>query len=1590
MVVSVFLSGCSLLDNLLFTKSEVPEFSFSGYVRADGKPLEGATVDCGVSKVTTNEQGYYSFSKINRVVQVIASKEGFLFGDELVFVNSLSTDVNFYGYELFDKAGVVKNNDVVISNVKIVAESSNGKFETTSNEMGEFYLSDLAGQVKVTATKENYNFFTQSFTIDKEDAVVITGMTDLQGSIVVDSAATPSDFVLKCNDKVINILDDLTFVAQNVEPGDKLFLTSDKFFVKNEQIKIGSTESIVFDCQKYFDITGTVSCGTKKLNDVKVYFGKDQVKSVDGKFSFSKVHGKKELRCMLEGFEFESVIVSAENPTINISATTDVTVQANLDVGSDYSSVSIKIGERVFGKPTSTGKYVLNSVKFGDKIKVVSDNYFAMSDVIIESKNLTVDLQRYYSAKIVALLGGQSLSGVDVYVDDVKYTTAQNGLELNKLYGSHRVRLECEGYKFVSEYTINYYQNKVNAECYKLFGVTGSVKSADIVLNNARIKVNGQNIECVDGSFEIDDLYGLVELGISAEGYNSKKIIASIDNNQLDINLDYDITGVVLCGDNKVAGVNVTCEDLTVTTDSQGCFELKGLAGQNQITFQKDYYTFQSETVTSSKHLQVNTTYYVAGNVSGGDGNVGNLEIIIISKTNSENILTTTTDESGNYRFENLSGSYMLSYGETTLSLKPKMYNISGGDSYNFSDKGFGFGGVVTCGGLPLADVNVQIGTLKTTTDAEGKYSFPLVAQGGILTLSKTGYSFENNGKDITEEVDERKDINFVATYKVVLNVKSGKTSLSRVVVKVNNEIKGQTNESGMLEVLGLTGTNQIELSLTGYKFQGVFEIGEYASLDYLATFDIVATICTGDISVQDVYYMIGGTDYATLSDANGKLTIRDVKLGDEIKFVKDGYLFDTYVVSEYVANTKILGRYKISGIVSNCGTEISGVVVSIEGTDESTITDSHGYFEFDGVEGQVNLVLSKSGFDFDKVPVSSADKLNIMSKYSIAGVISLASGTAVSRVDIYIGDKKVATTDNNGKFKIEGLTSAVTLKCVRLGYKFVGDLEITAPTNNLKISATYSILGRVVSGKTPVAGALITASNGMTTTTGSDGTYILEGIDSEVYLKCEQNSFDTSTSETISGYTTTADFKLTYTVTITIDGDFGSISVVVAGDTNRSKNYSVKQIIIDNLSGENEVTLSKKSYKITPTDKFNVNGQFDIELKTTLVYNVSGKVLTESGAPIKNAQVFAGDKSVRTNASGEYTITDLVGKNNLKAVLPYWNDESNATHELSLDKTYGQIEKTGTYNIVISNKNFAVAMVNYSYAVLHNSNGYQVDATGTVKAKADAFGIESDNSLKIRYKQDKNGVKLYTNQNIGDVVSGADIDPNGTIFSCFDLKNKVAKYKLVQGKGKNISSSDSWDAQNLSFDNYRTGIKMSNGVTGGSGIGYDGFTTYTIDFVTAKSANSLRLSGGDYIFTLVLDANNGNSYANYKQQMTVMCEKKDLNNFSKIELDYVISQDGYIKSTIVHENYRVTTNNKCSGMYANQGANVVGTITYTFDIDINGTSDTIFDLTSPYTALQGLNKVETYSSTQTLNSKPVNIVTCKTDMIFVKKEELL
>ena len=108
-ILSAFLfTGCSLMD-FLFPPEKVETYQFSGYVFADDMPLPDATVSCGLSEITTDERGYYSFSNLTKVVQVTVKKEGYYFDDTLVYIKSNRNDVNFEGNKYYNISGSVKD-----------------------------------------------------------------------------------------------------------------------------------------------------------------------------------------------------------------------------------------------------------------------------------------------------------------------------------------------------------------------------------------------------------------------------------------------------------------------------------------------------------------------------------------------------------------------------------------------------------------------------------------------------------------------------------------------------------------------------------------------------------------------------------------------------------------------------------------------------------------------------------------------------------------------------------------------------------------------------------------------------------------------------------------------------------------------------------------------------------------------------------------------------------------------------------------------------------------------------------------------------------------------------------------------------------------------------------------------------------------------------------------------------------------------------------------------------------------------------------------------------------------------------------------
>ncbi len=1605
MILSIFLSGCSLLEGLFLTTDEVPSYSFSGYVYADGQPIEGATINCGQTAVS-DEQGHYSFDGIKNAVSVSVAKDGYLFDSKPIVVSSADSKVNFNGYKFFDKRGVVKNGDEVVEGVQILVESASGTYPTVSNANGEFYMPNLAGHVKLTATKDKFSFFTQSFSISKEDEVVVLGKSDISGKINVDNTCGSKEFILTCDGVEVEINDDLSFCVPSVSFGSVLKLTSENYHVSSSNVVIESVDDITFDCYRYYDISGQVSCGNVGLNGVEISTGREVVTSENGRFEIKNYYGDATLSCSLDGYNFESVEVSYTSPSAQINATTSVELSVGLDVGSDYEGISVKVGNQTFDKCSRDGKFVLTNVQFGQTVEVLSSDYHVSKTLTIENRNaLLVDLQKLYSVNIVAKCGDAFLNDVTLSVDNNSQVIGASGVTLN-LFGSHTISFEKDGYVFLEDFEVNYYSNSVVAECFKLFDIMGTVRSGEKLINNAQIACGEDTCSSgVNGEFRVPNVYGEITLTVSKDGYNAKELSVNAENCNLDINLDYNVSGVIKCGNFAVADVKIETNGVTAYSDTKGKFTLQGLSGDNKLTFSKETYTFADANVSAEATLKISGTYTIIGNVSTKEGAVSGLEIILLSKTGD--MVTTTTDSDGNYEFAHLSNEYTLCYGQTNISLRPTQYTVKVGGSYNFSNTGFSFGGTVRCGDTLLSDVTLKIGDISAKTDENGVYSFPLVTVSGPIMLSKEGYTFVDSGKNIDDSFDGKTDVDFSATYKVIVNVKSGKVALDGVDISVNGESVG-TTKNGTLEVTGLSGAgNTIALNLNNYRFVGASSVDGYMVLDYMASFDVMASVFTGDISVSGVKCYVGGVLCESASTATGAI-IPNVKLGDVITFEKLGYKIETKTITSYVESIKVSASYTISGYVSNCNKPIKDVEVSIVGG-KTTYTNVDGNFSFEDVVGSVELSFSKSGFGFENIVVSSADKVNVLSKYSISGKVKLNSGAGIGGVEVYVDGEKVTTTTLTGSlagaFTINGLDKQVKLTFKKTGYEFGDELDISEPTSDIEVYGTYEISGYVKSGSEAISHATVFVGD-ISELTNQDGSFTISGLSGDnLEVGVRIDGYDcNAVYKRVSGYNSGVNFDLTYTVTLRINGDSSSVNITIAGESEKTQTaYTAdaknKTIKLTGLKGKNTITISKDGYIITPSEIANINSERSEDITVKLLYSISGTVKVKDGTVVPNAIIVVGDKEYQADSNGKYTITGLVGSHNLSAKLPF-----NGSNVSDITKAYGQINKAGTsYDIEFSNEAFYLGLLNNAYYNLDhlNSNnngtrGYRIVGTGDVIAKSS--GVTSESAVDVHYKGYANGIKVFENKNNGKPVTVlVNVDPNVSLLTVYDKNEGSIISKFIKGNS-NVPNDNRNHVEygNSDWDSWNNGSQIGSveAYTSKFGIDMTTFSPYIIDLTTIKSATKVSDTGDNYVFKL--DMNTTTSVTNYNILMGKMCTEKDMGSFSSIVLTVTISKTGYIKEMKMKELYTVVTN-ESSGL-ANMTANVDGDITYAFTIDenIGNFEYSIFDkddkgkITSNVTPKYVGEEVRKVSTAQVTEINAPNRTTQKVDLIVCKKEEIL
>ena len=109
---------------------------------------------------------------------------------------------------------------------------------------------------------------------------------------------------------------------------------------------------------------------------------------------------------------------------------------------------------------------------------------------------------------------------------------------------------------------------------------------------------------------------------------------------------------------------------------------------------------------------------------------------------------------------------------------------------------------------------------------------------------------------------------------------------------------------------------------------------------------------------------------------------------------------------------------------------------------------------------------------------------------------------------------------------------------------------------------------------------------------------------------------------------------------------------------------------------------------------------------------------------------------------------------------------------------------------------------------------------------------------------------------------------------------------------------------------------------------------------------------------------------------------------FSKIELTFKITQDGFLRQMVINEAYEVK-----SGSF---GADITAGITYNYYINSMTEVISDIDVTSSLTASQNINTLETPVETNSLgyarttSQVPKTNETPKINLINFKKEELL
>lgn len=549
----------------------------------------------------------------------------------------------------------------------------------------------------------------------------------------------------------------------------------------------------------------------------------------------------------------------------------------------------------------------------------------------------------------------------------------------------------------------------------------------------------------------------------------------------------YTVSGTITHNGSALAGATVSISGsstTSTTTDASGnySFELDG-NGNYLIDPSKLNYNFAPTTLstttlsgnwTGNNFTASLSTYTISGTVTLLGSPLSGVTMSITGSTTT----STATDGSGNYSITlDGNGDYTLtptktghvfsptSYSTTTLSADQPASNFTATRYYDVS-------GTITRNGSALPGVTVSVSgssTTSTITDSSGNYAFALESGGSYtLTPSKLNHTFAPTSLATATLSADWTGNDFAATlstYTISGTVTLSGSGLSGVTMSITGSTTTSTTTDGSGNysvTLDGDGDYTFTPSKTGYIFtpgsnSTTTLSASVTGIDFTATpvYTVSGTITRNGSALSGVTVSVtGSSTTSTDTDASGNYSFTLQSGNYTLTPTRANYTFSPVSVSTTALSGNWAGNdfaatvntYTVSGTITESGSGLSGVTVSVTGsTTTSTTTDGSGNYSFT-LDGDANYMLTPTMTAYVFSPTSlstttlsgnwTANDFTGINGYAVSGTI-MSDGAALSGVTINVTGSTTTstTTDASGNYSLLLLPGTYTLTPAHSGY---------------------------------------------------------------------------------------------------------------------------------------------------------------------------------------------------------------------------------------------------------------------------------------------------------------------------------------------------------------------------------------------------------------------------------------------------------------------------------------------------------------------------------------------------------------------------